>query len=150
VGVEAVADADGAVHAPAVAEGARQAGDGDVPVVAGAVAPGVEADLGDGVVVLLGQQHQPGGGAVAAEQGEVDGVGELGGAQRQGPAAGDAQLGHASASGRGSGVSIASAAAAGNGAEPSPRRRVQSSYAVGDHQPFSGDSAMQVLGVFVA
>ena len=73
-----------AVDAPAVAERRRQAGDQDVPVVAGAVAARVQGDLGQRLAAVQRVEDQEHRGAVAAQQGEVDAVGLGRGAQRQG------------------------------------------------------------------
>ena len=61
---------------PAVGEGRRQASREDVPVVAGAVAAGVEGDLGDRLAALEARaDHEEGTRrSVAAEGGEVDAV----------------------------------------------------------------------------
>src|SRR5262245_3818943 len=64
-----------AVDAPAVAERRGQVLDQDVPVIAGAVDARVEVELGELPFLVERQDHEADGGAVAAEEGEVDAVG---------------------------------------------------------------------------
>ena len=71
-GVEPVAHALGPIDAIAVAELVGQAIDPDVPVVAGAVVPRVERDLGGDLGVARLREDQRDRRAVAAEQDEVD------------------------------------------------------------------------------
>jgi hypothetical protein len=87
-----VADADRAVHAPAVAEPVRrQAHDLDVPVVAGPVEPGVQRDFRQDRIVVIELLDDKGDGrAVPAEEGEVQAVVGRRDAEREGPAAGRA------------------------------------------------------------
>src|SRR5262249_11565702 len=83
------------VHPPAVAECVRQAIDADVPVVAGAVLARVEPDLVErGVAAIVRQDDQNDGGPVPAEEGEVHTAGGRGDAEREGPAAGGAEVRH--------------------------------------------------------
>src|SRR5260370_172476 len=78
----------------AVTEGAGQASDQDVPVVAGAVAARVQGDLSEGRAALQVLQDENDGGAVATEQGEVDALGGRAGAEGQGTAARDVEREH--------------------------------------------------------
>ena len=97
LGIEAMAAAVRPIDAPAVAKGRRQPDDQDVPVVAGAVLADRQRDLAQRVVAVEGQQDEADRRAVAAQQGEIDAVGQGGGAQRQRSSASGAKCVHARA-----------------------------------------------------
>ena len=89
-----MAGAARAVDAPAVSEGRRQAGDEDVPVVAGAVAARMQGDLRERLVAVERIDDEEDGRAVAAQQGEIDAVGLGRGAEGHTTTASDPQSEH--------------------------------------------------------
>ena len=82
------------IDAPAVAEGGRQAADQDVPVVASAVAVGVQRDGGQLSVLIEGIDDKEYVSAVPAVEGEVDAVRRGAGAEGKRTAARDSESKH--------------------------------------------------------
>ena len=91
VGVEIVAEAGGAIDAPAVTEGGRQAGDEDVPVVAGAIASRMQGNFGHRRRAVQGIDDKKDCGAVPAQKSKVDPFGSAGRSQGQTATATDPQ-----------------------------------------------------------
>ena len=87
--IEAMADPDGAIDAPAIAKMSRQTAHLDVPVIARAVQTRIERNFNQRIVAIKRVDDERDGGAVPAQEREIDAGrrGQRGGSERQRSAA---------------------------------------------------------------